>query len=574
MNEGLTTTLVLCENGTDLDEEEEILSNDLPPDFALVRSIGSDPKTLDEVLHGPDAKHWQEALEYEIGQLEKLETWDIIDLPQGHTEIPCSEVIKVKCSPNGETLSYWVRIIAGGHRQVKGINYTETFSAAAKMPTVQVILANAAHQDWEIDHIDMKSAYLNAKLKETIYMKPPRGVLKKGQEGKVLKLKKGLYGLKQAGRGWYQEMSRVFVEKMGFSRSSIDHSVFYQRKGEEHTIVAVAMDDMAVTSKQRIDAERFKMEIKGFWVITDHGPIKWFLGFQIKQNREAGTLLINQKAYIEAMVEKFGLIDAKLVSTPMEVNTQYSIQQSPSTLKQTAQMLKVPYSKAIGSVLWPVVISWPDMVYTIGILSQFIQNLGPVHWEALKRVISYLGTTKDHWLTFGGKEKGEIQGYCDADWASQHHWHSISGFLFHFGEGAVSWSSKKQAVIALLSTEAEYISQTHAAKEAAWLRNFIVELQGKPQGLLTVLCDNQGAIALSKDNKFHSRMKHIDLRYHFIREAIDEGKINVEYIPTAENITDVFTKALARLKFEVFIEMLGLGGIKEERKNKESRLKA
>ena len=124
------------------------------------------------------------------------------------------------------------------------------------------------------------------------------------------------------------------------------------------------------------------------------------------------------------------------------------------------------------------------------------------------------------------------------------------------------------------STEAEYISQTHAAKEAVWLRNFVVELQGKPQGLLTMLCNNQGAIALSKDNKCHSRTKHIDLRHHFIREAVDEGKINVEYIPTAKNVADVFTKALARPKFEVFVEMLGLGGIKEGRKNKESRLEA
>ena len=122
-------------------------------------------------------------LEYEIGQLEKLETWDIIDLPQGHTAIPCSEVIKVKCGPNGETLSYRVRIVAGSHRQIKGLNYMGAFSAAAKMPMVRVVLANATHQNWEIEHIDVKSAYLNAKLKETIYMKLPRGVLKKGQEG-------------------------------------------------------------------------------------------------------------------------------------------------------------------------------------------------------------------------------------------------------------------------------------------------------------------------------------------------------------------------------------------------------
>ena len=236
-------------------------------------------------------------------------------------------------------------------------------------------------------------------------------------------------------------------------------------------------------------------------------------------------------------------------------------------------MLKVLYSKAIGSVLWPVVVSQPDTAYAIGILSQFIQNPGPVHWEALKRVISYLGTTKDHWLTFGGKDEGKIRGYCDANWASQHHWHSISGFLFHFGKGAVSWSLKKQAVIALSSTEAKYILQTHAAKEAVWLRNFVVELQGKTQGPLTVLCNNQGAIVLLKDNKFHSRTKHIDLQYHFIREVVDEGKINVKYIPTAENVANVFTKALARPKFEVFVEGLGLGEMEEGRKNKELRSK-
>ena len=306
-------------------------------------------------------------------------------------------------------------------------------------------------------------------------------------------------------------------------------------------------------------------------MITDHGPIKWFLGFQIKRNRESGTLSINQKAYIEAMVKIFNLTNAKPVSMPMESSAHYSIQQSPSTLNQTAQMLKVPYSEAIGSVLWPVVISHPDVAYAVGILSQFIQNPGPVHWEALKRVISYLGSTKNYWLTFGGNKKGTIQGFCDADWASQQHRHLISGFSLHFGQGAVSWSSKKQAVVALSSTEAEYITQTHGAKEAIWIRNFVTEIQGKTQGSLTMFCDNQGAIALSKDNKFHSRTKHIDLRYHFIREAIDEGKINVQYLPTADNITDIFTKALARPRFELLVEKLGVGMMGEEGKNKMSK---
>jgi len=233
MNEGLIAGIAHCEE-TKEDEPPKEGTNDgendlnnLPPDFALLGSSLSDPRTLDKALRGPDAKRWQDALDYEISQLEKLQTWNVEDLPPGHTAIPCSEVLKVKQGPDGEIQSYRVRIVAGGRRQVEGINYTETFSAAAKMPTVRVVLANAAHQDWEIDHVDVKSTYLNAPLKETIYMRPPRGVLKPGQDGKVLRLTKGLYGLKQAGRGWYLEMSRVFLEELGFVKSAVDHSVFY-----------------------------------------------------------------------------------------------------------------------------------------------------------------------------------------------------------------------------------------------------------------------------------------------------------------------------------------------------------
>jgi len=142
-------------------------------------------------------------------------------------------------------------------------------------------------------------------------MKPPRGVLKPGQKGKVLRLKKGLYGLKQAGRGWYLKMSRVFLKELGFMQSAIDHSVFYRQKGDEHTIVAVVTDDMALTSKRRIDAKNFNLEIVKHWEITDHGPINWFLGFQIKRDRKAKSISINQQAYIESMVERFRLTEAK-----------------------------------------------------------------------------------------------------------------------------------------------------------------------------------------------------------------------------------------------------------------------
>ena len=197
--------------------------------------------------------------------------------------------------------------------------------------------------------------------------------------------------------------------------------------------------------------------------------------------------------------------------------------------------------------------SQPDTTYVVRVLSQFIQNLGQAHWEAVKRVVSYLGSTKDLWLTLGGNKQTLLEGYCDSDWASQPHCHSISSFSFHYDQGAILWSVKKQNIITLSSTEAE----THAAKEGIWLRTFIKEVVGGDTGPITIMGDNQGAIALAKDNKFHAQMKHINLRYYFICEAVKKKQVVMKYMPIAENVADIFTKALAKLKYTCFVELLG-----------------
>src|ERR1700749_4235996 len=280
----------------DVDEDAESshqLSSDdngdefpnLPFDFfALHTTMGSELKTLDEALAGPNAKEWQAAYNYEISQLLKMGVFAAEDLPKGETVIPYSLVFKEKCSADGNIELYRVRLVAGGHRQTEGINSDETFSSAAKSPTVYTVFGHAASEDWEINQIDVKSAYLYAPLKERVYMKAPPGILKPGEEGKVLRVLKCLYGLKQAGRGWYKEMSHVFINKLGFTRSAIDHSVFYRRSAEERTIVAVATDDMALTLKRRVDIEKLKGEISRHWDISDKGELSWYLGFEVKRD--------------------------------------------------------------------------------------------------------------------------------------------------------------------------------------------------------------------------------------------------------------------------------------------------
>jgi hypothetical protein len=275
------------------DDNDEL--PDLPFDsFALHTSMGSEPKTLDEALASPNAKEWQAAYDYEINQLLKMGVFAAENLPEGETALPYTLVFREKLSADGNVESYRVRLVAGGHRQTEGINYDETFSSAAKSPTVRTVLGHAASEDWEIHQVDVKSAYLYAPLKEKVYMKAPPGILKPGEEGKVLRVLKCLYGLKQAGRGWYKEMSRVFIKELGFTRSAVDHSIFYRRSEEERTVVAVATDDMVLTSKRRIDIDKLKGEISQHWDISNKGELSWYLGFEVKRDWAVCTISINQ----------------------------------------------------------------------------------------------------------------------------------------------------------------------------------------------------------------------------------------------------------------------------------------
>ena len=269
------------------------------------------------------------------------------------------------------------------------------------------------------------------------------------------------------------------------------------------------------------------------------------------------------------MLDRFNLTSAKPVATPMEPRAKFSKDQSPASPTQVVKMRGVPYAEAIGSILWPVMISRPDCAFAVSTLAQFIQNPACVHWDAVKQVMAYMGGTKEYWLTFGGGalSKPIVKGFCDVDWAGQLHQHSILGYSFHIGQGAVTWSSKKQYIVALSSTESEYIALAHATKEGCWLRTFLSEIQNCQEESMGIDCNNQGAIALSKDNKFHQQMKHIDVRYHYIHAAVEDGKIKVKYIPTDQNLADIFTKPLPKTKFRRFTAMLGLRPWREEMKN-------
>jgi hypothetical protein len=374
------TAAVAIEN---LREASELDLLDEEAHIHLALAVAQPEPTLQQALNGPDGPEWQEALDYELSQLEKLGTWEIVDAPRGVNIIPCHFVLATKRGPNGEKLKLRARLVANSQRQQYGVDFFETFVPTANMSTIHTVLTMAAQRDWEIHQVDVKSAYLYASLQEEIYMRAPPGYLKEGQQGKVLKLKRSLPGLKQVGFEWAEELAGAF-RKMGFSRSQVDQAVYYRCTSKEHMVITVSVDDMAVTANRLSYIEQFKSQLAQFFEISDLGELSWLLGLKVTRDRVGRTITLSQKAYVETIVERFRLGDAKNVQTPMEPATSLSIDQSPGTHTELQAMRDIPYQRAIGSLMYAATSTHPDIAFTVATLSQFMRNPGKAHWEASK----------------------------------------------------------------------------------------------------------------------------------------------------------------------------------------------
>jgi hypothetical protein len=457
-----------------------------------------------------DGAEWQTAIDYEIGQLEKLGVWRIVNPPPRANIIPSHFVLATKHSADGEKLKLRACLVANGQQQQYGLDYIETFAPTTNMTTIRTVLTIAAHRDWKIHQVYIKSAYLNAALKDTIYMRAPPGYLKTEDFGKVLLLLRSLYELKQAGFEWSEELEKFSIDYR-FTRSQIDQAVYFRQNTEEHTVITVSVDDMAVTSKRLRDIERFKAELRKRFNISDLGELTWLLGLKVEQDRPRRTIALLQKAYVETILERFRLQDTKTTPIPMNAGAILSTDQSPSTSDETNEMGEIPYQRGIGSLMYAATSTRPDIAFPVVILSQFMQNPGRTHWEAVKDVIHYLKGTADLTLMLGGSDKG-LEAYADADWASQPHRHSMSGYTILLHSSPVAWSARKQTIIALSIAEAEYIALTAVMREIQYLQALIAELYEPVIPPIPVYCNNQGALALATNNKFHARTKHIDIQ--------------------------------------------------------------
>lgn len=549
------TALVVTDES---DNAEHIWSEDdyhlhYPFEHALVIQAGQEPLTLAQAQASPDWPHWKIAIDKENANLLDHDTYELVEPPTNMNIVGCRYVFRVKRNADGTITLFKARLVAQGHTQVPGLDFNETFAPVAKLSSIRTILALAARYDWELEQMDVKSAYLNGRLDETIYMRQPPRSAAPGKEHLVCRLKKTLYGLKQAGRGWYKTLSAA-MNTMGLTRCAADHAMWYRRDGDSTLIVASSVDDLTIAGTPDLVAA-FKSDIKSHFDMSDLGPMHWILSIEVQRNRTARTLAISQRAYIDTIVARFNP-----ATTPLQPGGALGKHQSPATPRQFEEMRDVPYREAVGSLMYAAMGTRPDVTFAVTALSQFMQNPGRAHWDAVKRVLRYLKGTRELWLVYGDTRNG-VKGFSDADWGSTtEHRHSISSYVYTLDGGAISWSAKKQNVVALSSTEAEYIALTHAAKEALWLRYILADIihPDIAKHPLTLHCDNRSAIALAKDNAFHPRTKHIDIRFHFIREAVEDNKLTLEHLRTEDMPADLFTKALPHPRLEHLSALFGL----------------
>lgn len=323
------------------------------------------------------------------------------------------------------------------------------------------------------------------------------------------------------------------------------------------TVILLHVDNMSITAPSDPYMDCVKSAIKEQVEVVDSGELRWMLGIEIKRNPANHTISLSQHAYIDHILERYGFSDIKPLVLPMDPHIQLSKDQCATTTEEITLMRDKPYREALGALMYISVATRPDITYAVTQLARYSQNPGPLHWNTLKRVYAYVKNTRDLWLVLGGENNRATIGYSDADGMSNEDRHAISGYVFLIGS-AISWSSKRQDIVSLSTTEAEYVALTHAAKEAIWLRSLLMEVFRAPADPITIHGDNQGSIALARDDRFHARTKHIDIRFHFIRYAVKEKKIRLVYCPTDDMTANILTKALPSAKVKHFAASMGL----------------
>ncbi|KAJ9540760.1 hypothetical protein OSB04_027266 [Centaurea solstitialis] len=521
----------------------------------------NEPTSYGEAVSGSESEQWQEAMKAEMQSMYDNQVWELTDLPQHCRAVGRKWVFKKKTDMDGNVHTFKARLVAKGFTQTHGIDYDETFSPVAMLKSIRILMAISAYFNYEIWQMDVKTAFLNGKLTEDVYMEQPEGFIDPKNPNKVCKLLKSIYGLKQASRSWNLHFDER-IKEFGFAKSEFEPCVYTKFSGSIVTFLVLYVDDILLIGNDVPTLQSVKTWLSKCFQMKDLGEAAYILGIKIYRNRSRRLIGLSQSTYIDKILKRFRMDESKKGFIPMQHGIVLSKAQCPVSSEDQDKMKLIPYASAIGSIMYAMLCTRPDVAYSISVTSRYQQNPGEAHWVAVKNILKYMRRTKEMFLVFGGfEDEISVTGYTDASFQTdKDDFRSQSGYVFTLNGGAISWKSSKQDTIADSTTEAKYIAASDAAKEAVWLRSFITDLRvvasiSRP---IDIYCDNSGAVAQAKEPREHHKSRHVLRKYHLIREIIGRGDVRICKIPTDENVADPLTKPLARAKHEGHTSSIGM----------------
>lgn len=504
------------------------------------------PTTYKDAMMQPDL--WMPPMAEELAMLKERGVYKVVPRPTDKNVVRSKWVYAPKFDADGVLVRRKARVVAKGFTQVLGEDYGETYASVARVESVRLVCAIAASRGMHLWQLDFVSAFLNSENTYKIYMEPPPGFEKGGEDGDdcVWLLLKTLYGTMQGAHDWANNLDRTF-EGHGYYKSRADPQIRSRVVADEFTITSTWTDDVLGASTTTNGETRAKSELEVSYEIKDLGKAKYILGIRIDYDDANGTIRLSQRAYCERLLERFDMSDCRPRSTPLPAGITLNVDDCPSTEEERREMENTPYREALGSLMWLQVGTRPDLSFTINLLSRFANNPGIRHWNALKHTLGYVKGTLDYSITYYRDGNLRPHGYVDADYAGDSDTRrSTEGYIFFAAGGPVSWASKRQETVALSTVEAEYMAFTRATQQALWMDKFLDEVGLSPDRPAPIFADNNGAIATTKNNKNHRRTKHIDVKHHFVKEKVDSKLIEFTYIPSNSNLADILTKPLAR----------------------------
>ncbi len=514
-----------------------------------------EPATYHEAVNSPYARDWILAIEAELSSHKTNKTWDTdtTQPPPGVHLVDSKWVFKVKRNADGSIKKFKARLVARGFTQREGIDFNETYAPVVKFNTLRALLALAAKLDLHVHQMDVITAFLNGDLDVEIWMRLPDGVA-----DDVVKLRRSLYGLKQSPRLWNKVLDS-FLQDLGFAVSEYDTALYIKRtEGEKVLVVAVYVDDLTIFASDLDDLLNLKSALAKRFKMEDMGEISFLLGLQITRDRSRRQITVGQQKYVTDMMAKFNLSGMRSSHVPMDPTLHLNADDGADALNLAG--IK-EYQSIIGTLMYLMLGTRPDLAYSVSRLSQFLAAPTGAHLTAAKKVCAYAHTTSNHSLVFGDGGASHLVAYSDADYARcTDTRRSTSGYIFMLNGAAISWKSQRQKSTALSTAEAEYIALAECAKEALWIQGLLLELSATKPTAVLIYEDNQAAIKLAANPTHHQRTKHIDVRYHFLRDLVGDDRITLQYIESKLMLADALTKPLPRPLLEDLRQRIGLRG--------------